>query len=96
MTTLDRQRLWYYDLNRLVIPAMRVICVKVPESLDRQLTELSRRHKTTRSDVLRKALEAFGNRGASSVSARAADLAGSLTGPRDLSTSPKHMAGYGR
>jgi predicted transcriptional regulator len=75
---------------------MRATSVKLPESLDRRLTELSRRRKISRSALLREALEAFGDRRGQSVSALASDLAGSLVGPRDLSTSPKHMVGYGK
>jgi predicted transcriptional regulator len=75
---------------------MRATSVKLPESLDRRLAELSRLRKISRSALLREALEAFGDRRGQSVSALACDLAGSLVGPRDLSTSPKHMVGYGK
>jgi len=51
---------------------MRAISLKLPEPLNRQLTELAARRKTTRSAVLRAALEAF-------VSASAATAAGSVT-----------------
>jgi predicted transcriptional regulator len=77
---------------------MRSISLKLPEPLDRQLTELAARHKTTRSAVLRAALEAFASAPASSrsVTSLASDLAGSLAGPKDLSTAARHLAGYGR
>lgn len=79
---------------------MQAISLKLPELLNRQLTELAARHKTTRSAVLRAALEAFVSTSTSassrSVTSLAADLAGSLEGPRDLSTAAHHLTGYGR
>jgi predicted transcriptional regulator len=77
---------------------MPAISLKLPEALNRQLTELAVRHKTTRSAVLRAALEAFASASASagSVTSLAADLAGSLEGPKDLSTAARHLDGYGR
>ena len=75
---------------------MRAISLKLPESLDRRLTELAARRKTTRSALLREALEAFAAEPSRSVTSLAGDLVGSLSGPRDLSTAPKHMADYGR
>lgn len=76
---------------------MRAISVKIPESLDRRLTEAARKQRTTRSDLMRKALEAFFTRRPKSV----LDLAGDLVGkwddvPADLSTNPRHMEGYGK
>jgi hypothetical protein len=75
---------------------MRAISLKVPESLDRRLTELAARRNTTRSALLREALEAFAAEPSRSVTSLAGDLVGSLSGPRDLATAPRHMADYGR
>ncbi len=77
------------------MPVMRTISLKVPEALYAKLSELARRKGVSRSAVLREALEAFEG-GASSFSSKARDLAGSLNGPKDLSTNPEHMAGFGR
>ena len=74
---------------------MRVVSIKLPEDLDNELSEIARRRNATRSAVLREALEAFARGPRRSVTAAAGDLVGSLEGPRDLSTSKKHMAGYG-
>lgn len=78
------------------MPFMRPISLKLPKALDRRLTELARRRKTNRSALLREAFEAFAKRPINSVTAAAGDLVGSLEGPRDLASSPKHMSGYGR
>jgi predicted transcriptional regulator len=75
---------------------MRAISLKLPDSLDRRLTELAEQRKTSRSALLRAALEAYANEPARSVTALAEDLAGSLEGPKDLSSSPRHFEGYGR
>ena len=75
---------------------MRIVSVKLPDLLDRRLTDLAARRKTTRSALLREALDAFTAEPSRSVASLAGDLVGSLTGPSDLSTSSKHMADYGR
>ena len=75
---------------------MRTVSFKLPEDLDEAITELARRHRSTRSALVRQALEAFARGGGGSVTALAKDLAGSVEGPVDLSTSAKHMSGYGK
>jgi predicted transcriptional regulator len=80
--------------------SMRPVSFKLPPALDERITRVARRRRMSRSALVREALEAIGEGVASgdvqSVGEAAADLAGALTGPRDLSTSKKHMAGYGR
>ena len=75
---------------------MRAISLKLPEDLDRRLTELAERRKTSRSALLREALETFAAQPARSVTSVAGELVGSLDGPPDLSTASRHLAGYGR
>lgn len=75
---------------------MRTVSFKLPEDLDQALSEIARRKHSTRSAVVREAIEALTRVHGGSVLARAADLAGSVEGPADLSTSPKHMTGYGK
>jgi len=74
---------------------LRVVTVKLPDDLDRAVKLLARRQGSSRSAVIRQALEAFAGARTWSVGALAADLAGTLAGPSDLSTSAKHMTGYG-
>jgi predicted transcriptional regulator len=74
---------------------MRAPSIKLPEPLDRKLTAIAKKRHTTRAKVLREALETFDTRiAAPTASELAADLV--FDGPPDLSTNPKHMAGYGR
>jgi len=75
---------------------MRTVSFKLPERLDRAVSKLAKTRKSTRSAVVREALEAFARGGGGSVSALAKDLAGSVEGPTDLSKARKHMAGYGK
>ena len=75
---------------------MRATSLKLPEALDRRLTLLAKRRKTTRSALLREAIEAFAAGEKGSFAARAGDLVRAWDAPKDLSKNPKHMAGYGR
>jgi predicted transcriptional regulator len=67
---------------------MRVISLKLPEELDRELTRIARDRQASRSAVLREALETFARGSQRSVTAAAGDLVGSLRGPTDLSSLP--------
>ena len=74
---------------------MGTITVKLSEDLDRMLELLAKRQGLTRSEVIRQALRAFTKERALTVGDLAADLAGSIEGPSDLSTSSEHTTGYG-
>ncbi len=74
---------------------MRVVTLKLPEDLDRRLRVWARQHKTTRSAVLRAALDQYTGESRRSVTALAGDLVGCFKGPRDLSSSSRHLNGYG-
>ena len=74
---------------------VRTVTLKLPEDLDQALTELAGLLDTSRSAVIREAIVAFMRDRGATVGALARDLAGSLDGPGDLSTSAEHMAGYG-
>jgi metal-responsive CopG/Arc/MetJ family transcriptional regulator len=74
---------------------MRTVSLKLPADLDQALTELSRRRQTSRSALLREAVEQLTRAERHTVGQLASDLIGSLEGPKDLSTSPKHMKGFG-
>jgi Arc/MetJ-type ribon-helix-helix transcriptional regulator len=79
--------------------AMRTVTFKLPPDLDRKLTKAARQRRTSRSAVVREALEALGGapeKAATSVTEAAGDLVGKLSGPSDLSSSTRHLAGYGR
>lgn len=75
---------------------MRTVSFKLPGHLDDALDELARRRKTSRSALVREALETLAKGKRWSVTAAVETLVGSLDGPVDLSTNPRHMARYGR
>lgn len=75
---------------------MRTVSFKLPEELDNALSDLARRRKSSRSAIVREALEGLATSGRRSVTAVVGGLVGSLDGPRDLSTNRRHMSGYGK
>ena len=75
---------------------MRTVSFKLPEDIDDALNELARVRRSTRSALVREALESLAKGKRRSVTALASDLVGSVEGPSDLATGRKHMSGYGR
>ena len=75
---------------------MKTITVKLPEPLAAWLSRRARELGRTQSDIVREALQRSGD-GTSGVSCHDlfADVCGVIDGPRDLSTHPKHLAGFG-
>ncbi len=78
---------------------MANISLKLPDSLDDKLAAAAASTGSTKSAVVREALEAY----MSSATAKtelsfldiAGDLLGTCEGPGDLSTNPKYMEGFG-
>lgn len=79
---------------------MGTLTVKLPPPLEARLDALVRRRKQPKSELVREAIERLVDErevsGKGSVFDLVKDLKGIGTGPRDLSTNPKHMRGYGR
>lgn len=80
---------------------MITISLKLPDRLLELLEKESRTRRTTKSSLVREALEKSlspRSRGSEATCYDLArDLAGSVKGlPRDLATNPKHMDGFGR
>jgi metal-responsive CopG/Arc/MetJ family transcriptional regulator len=78
---------------------MKTISLKLSAELHTRLALLSQTRNVAKSEVVRAALEAYlaGDNGSEpSCAELAGDLVGSLRGPVDLSTNPKHLRGYGR
>jgi hypothetical protein len=81
---------------------MKPRSLKLSHDLEESLTTYATLRGTSASSVVREALAAYlvgaqpaDLRRPQSFSARAADLAGCVNGPADLSTNPAHLAGYG-
>ena len=79
---------------------MPTITVKVPRPLAERLTRTVVRRRSTRSAVVREALEAHlaaeGGATEGSCFDLTSDLAGSVSGPSDLSSNRRRLRGYGR
>ena len=79
-----------------MVSPMRTVSFKLPGQLDDALSDLARRRNSTRSALVREALQALATGANHSVTAMVGDLVGSLDGPPDLSSNPRHLAGYGK
>lgn len=79
---------------------MHTVTFKCPDDLLKWLEKESKVRKTSKSDLLRHALEFFftqkGSSPAVNLYSLSKDLCGSLKTPEDLSTNPEHLEGYGR
>jgi hypothetical protein len=75
---------------------MKIISVKLPESLARWLEQESAASRRSRSEIIREALEQRRQgTGEPTVADVLADLVGTIDGPKDLSTNPRHLDGLG-
>lgn len=81
---------------------MKPRTLKLTTELETSLTTYAKARGASASSVVREALEVYladslpaDRRPPQSFSARAADLAGCVDGPADLSTSPAHLTPYG-
>jgi Arc/MetJ-type ribon-helix-helix transcriptional regulator len=79
---------------------MPTITVKLPRVLEERLGRAVVRRRSTRSAVVRGAIEAFlaadGAPAEGSCYDLSSDLAGIVAGPPDLSSSRRRLKGYGR
>jgi len=77
----------------------RTITLKLPNALAARLQAAVQKRGRTQSEVVREALEEHLNDQAAVVGScldLARDLAGTVSGPVDLSSNPRHLGGYGR
>jgi Arc/MetJ-type ribon-helix-helix transcriptional regulator len=79
---------------------MKTVSLKLPEALEIRLNAFIHKRKVSKSVVIREALEAYlareGETDSGAFLEAARDLSGSLDGPADLSSNPKHLDGYGQ
>ncbi len=80
---------------------MKTVSLKLPAQLDARLSGIARRRGVAgKSALIREAVERFveaesGGR-AGSLLESLGDLCGTVEGPADLATNPKHLEGFGR
>jgi hypothetical protein len=76
---------------------VKTVSVKLPASLASWLTQQARDLRRSKSALVRQALEQQRSQpGKGTCLDLMEDLCGSVRGPRDLSTNPKHLAGFGK
>jgi len=75
---------------------MKTLTVKLPDSLAAWLSRRARELGRPQSDLVREALQRA-SQGTSGASCHDVfgDICGVIEGPKDLSTNPKHLAGFG-
>ena len=75
---------------------MKTITVKLPETLAASLSRRARELGRPQSDLVRDALQrALGGTDGGTCHDLFGDVCGVIDGPRDLSTNPMHMSGFG-
>jgi Arc/MetJ-type ribon-helix-helix transcriptional regulator len=70
------------------------VVVRLAPALNAKLTRLAKKRRVSRSEVIREALVGLGESESSPLDS-IADLVGAVSGPKDLSTSSRHMEGFG-
>ncbi len=81
---------------------MNTLTIKIPPELDQQLRQMSEQTALGKSELVRRALQAFMTQThAASPFVSALDQAGDLVacfsgGPADLSSNPAHLKDFGR
>jgi metal-responsive CopG/Arc/MetJ family transcriptional regulator len=79
---------------------MKTVSLKLPAALDAKLALAAKKSRTTKSVVIRQALDSYlnGNKrlNKGSFLELAAKGVGCVEGPRDLSYNPEHMRGFGK
>lgn len=80
-------------------PTMKTLSLKLPDEVDARISAIAKRQQSSKSEVVRNALDAYLVQEMTplkgSVLELAGDLVGSLEGPADLSHHDEHMRGYG-
>lgn len=79
---------------------MKTISLKLTEGMDQKLAAIAQKQRTTKSNVMRLALQMFLGDDSEGRTGSCLDLAGDLVGRvdacSDLSTNPTHMTGFGK
>jgi len=75
---------------------MKTVSVKLPSSLAAWLTRQSRKLRRSKSALVRQAIKQQRSKPGGACLDLMEDLCGSVRGPRDLASNPKHMEGFGQ
>ena len=79
---------------------MKTVSLKLTEGMDQKLAAVAKKQRTTKSNVVRLALDKFLGDDPAGRTGSCLDLAGDLIGRvdarSDLSANPAHMKGFGK
>jgi Arc/MetJ-type ribon-helix-helix transcriptional regulator len=76
---------------------MTSMTIKLSSRLSARVARLARQRRVSRSEVVRQALEAFPGDEAATIVERLSHLLGAVRRlPKDLSTNPRHLRGFGK
>ncbi len=79
---------------------MKTLSLKLPPSLETKLTHAARQRGTSKSSIVREALESFLQNNAAPKKGSALEAVspwvGCVNGPGDLSTNPEYMDDFGK
>ncbi len=75
--------------------SMKILTIKLDDRSANRISRIAKARKTTKSQVVREAIERGLSSNESDPLADIRDLVGSIDGPADLSTNAKHLEGYG-
>jgi hypothetical protein len=81
----------------ITLTSMKTVSVKLPTPLAAWLTQQARELRRSKSALVRQALEQQRSKpGRGTCLDLMEDLCGCVRGPRDLSTNPRYMEGFGK
>lgn len=75
---------------------LRAITIKLRPAEYARVVRLARARRSTQSEVIRQAIGSLTDAPWGQFLALAGDAIGRAAGPRDLSSNPTHLEGYGR
>ena len=75
----------------------KLVTLKLPQRLSAKVASLAKRRQTSRSEIIRAAIEAYRGQGEGSFAEKASYACGvAKSGHEDLSFNPRHLRGYGK
>ncbi len=75
---------------------LTAMTIKLPASLSAKVARLAKKRRTSRSEIVREALQAYAQNERPSFTESASGFCGTAKGPGDLSTNPRYLDDLGR
>ncbi|MBX5483643.1 MAG: ribbon-helix-helix protein, CopG family [Myxococcaceae bacterium] len=77
------------------MPRLKTMPIRLPPALSAKVARPARARHTTRSEIVRDALQSYEPSESPSYTEAAVEFCGVAKGPGDLSTNPRYLDGYG-